>query len=593
MGDCTLSGIVATDRNTFDHFMTSVGEHGVDLGEYSRGNIRVGFAVNPSGDCAFASDDDLAVAISFLPPLASLEKGEKVEATLRGFRSSADPIENARDQCSVAVWSSGRQELSLYRDWRGSPPLYYSETSKGFMWSTSIRALLRLGVERTEDHIALAQLQQVGYVPSPRTLVNGISKVPAGHMLSFRNEKIQIKRHWRPQFHPKHHDGVRKRATRIKEILARSIADMAPRTGPTGVLLSGGIDSVVVATTAVRVVGLDLEAYTFRYRDYSGPYNEGPAAQAVADRLGINHTEIGIGPDFVMDHLPNLIAAYEEPMTYGLHSARMEPLKQAGVDVALSGVDAPFFNVPPALSWALRIDKALPHKLLNLGRLVTAGAAGGPVHRANTLLTTATQTPAERYMAFPLHRLIADELRQTIYSDPGLATMADTDLATRLAHTLDEVGDLSARDQLIVLGVTGSAPEHVLAWNHRWGSAAGVSVRLPLCDDEFVDYMSRRPMASSSKEDLRMVAAEYLPTELANTPKIPQTVPIKEWFRDAMKDYVRDHLDRRTVTDDGTFDPDVVDRCLREHMAGQANHKWVLWTCLTYLIWRDEVLHGS
>ena len=89
-----------------------------------------------------------------------------------------------------------------------------------------------------------------------------------------------------------------------------------------------------------------------------------------------------------------------------------------------------------------------------------------------------------------------------------------------------------------------------------------------------------------------MLAAEYIPAELAHAPKIPQTIPIDEWFRGPMEQYVRDHLDRRRLAEEGTFDPEVIQRCLEDHIEGRANHKWVLWTCLTYIVWRAAVLEA-
>jgi asparagine synthase (glutamine-hydrolysing) len=354
-------------------------------------------------------------------------------------------------------------------------------------------------------------------------------------------------------------------------------------------MLSGGIDSVVVLAIASKVLGLDLVAFTFNYEDYSGRYNEGPAARVAASALGVEHTDIAIGPAFVMENLPRLIEAYEEPTTYGLHSAHMEPIADVGIDVALSGADAPFLNMPGPLAWALRIGALVPKPMLVAAGRLTTGIQMGIARRANTLLTMASAGMAHQYLEFPLHKVVPRPLARTLYQDPDLEELSSRELEDHLSEEMATEG-LSSRDKLVLAGLSGSASEHVLTWNHRWGQLAGISVRFPLCDHDFVAYMSRRTMGTPGKEDLRMLAVEFLPDEVVAAPKIPQTIPLDLWFRGPMKDYMREQLDRELIAEEGTFVPEVIEECLDEHIAGRANHKWAVWSTLTYLVWRKHVL---
>lgn len=531
--------------------------------------------------------------IVFAPPLVGRDEVGKAMRTLERCVISGDPIEDERDQCSVACWSRQRGELSLYRDWRGGPILYHARVGSTLLWSTSLLELLSFGVPGEPDRVALAQLQLVGYVPAPRTMVERIGKVPAGHVLAYRDGRAETTRRWRPEFAPKHRDDTKRRAAVLTRILQTSITSMGSSSGPTGVLLSGGIDSTTVLAVAARHTDLDLRAFTFRYEGYTGEFNESPAARATASALGVEHDEISIGPSFVMDNLPRLLTAYEAPMTYGIHSARLGPLKAMGCDVALSGVDLPLFNLSPPFRWAMRARRLMPQGMAALGAQLTRSAHRGPLRKANTLITLAAADSEHRYLRYPLHVAVPETVAPSLYTDPDLFEDARVDLEDGLSRTLRAVEGLTPRDQLILLGMTGSGPEHVLAWNYRWGAAADVSVRFPLCDPAFVHYMSRRHGGSSAKKDLRAVAAEALPPEIVDSPKIPQTIPLGVWFRGPMKDYLREHLSEARLADEGTFRPDVVTRCLDEHLQGHANHKWALWTCLTYLVWRDRVLESA
>lgn len=583
------SGIVTQNREAWQRFATYASSSASPLRE-SMDSSR-GMVGERWGQHTLAASGPLGSAtIMFVPPLA--DATGKAERTLSQCLESGDPIEDHHDQSSVAFWSNTTSELRLYRDWRGSPPIYYYIDGSTLLWSTSIRELLQLGVARVPDKLALAQLQRVGYVPAPRTMVEGIKKIPPGHILSFGPDGPVTHRHWSPPFTPKHRDPTKKRAGVVRAILAEAIESMAARSGPTAVLLSGGIDSVAVLAIASRVVGLDLAAFTYRYEDYTGRYNEGPIARAAANSLGVEHTEIPIGPSFVTENLPRLLRAYEEPMTYGLHSSRMEPIADEGIGVALSGADAPFLNMPSPMAWALRTEAVVPRPLLDTGRRLTGRSSAGPLHRANTLLSMAQAGIARQYLEFPLHKVVPETLASTLYRDPDLHAQALTEMEEELSETAAVPDGLTPRDRLVLLGLTGSAAEHVLTWNHRWGLLAGISVRFPLCDDDFVAYMSRKTMGTPGKEDLRTLAGEFLPEEVVATPKVPQTIPLDEWFRGPLQPYLREQLSRDAVVAEGTFVPEVIERCLDEHVAGHANHKWVLWSSLTYLLWRRHVLEN-
>jgi asparagine synthase (glutamine-hydrolysing) len=522
--------------------------------------------------------------------LARSTAEEKANATLRNCVTSGEPIENPDDQCSVVFWSPERSELLLYRDWRGSPPLYYFRAGSTFMWSTSIRQLLAFGAPRVVDPVSLAQLQQVGYVPAPRTMVESIRKVPAGHILRFGGDDPVVMRHWTPSFTPKHHDDVEERADRIEEMMGAAITRMCPPDEVTAVLLSGGIDSNIVLAVAKQVAQVPVEAYTFHYEGYSGRLNESPKARLTAEALGVRHHEIPIGPSYVIENLPKLVEVYEEPMTYGVHSSRLDPIKEAGIKVALSGVDAPFFNTTKPMARAIKLRRWIPEAALDVGTKVTQSAASSWGRRANAMLTLAGSDSSQRYISASLHSVIPERILQGLYRDPSLHSQARTFLEHELVRELVGTDGWSPRDQLVLLGLTGSGPENMLTWNYRFGRAAGVSLRFPLYDQEFVDYMSRRPMGSAKKDDLRALGARLLPEQVARAPKVAQEMPLATWFRGPLNAYLRERLNKDEIERDGLFEPEAIRTCLEEHLDGRANHNWLLWTSLTYLTWRNTVL---
>lgn len=87
----------------------------------------------------------------------------------------------------------------------------------------------------------------------------------------------------------------------VEQILVASIEAAVPSSHRSGILLSGGIDSVCLAALASQQTDAELTGFTFDYSDYEGKFNEAEVAGSIADRLGIAHEMIPIDSECVID----------------------------------------------------------------------------------------------------------------------------------------------------------------------------------------------------------------------------------------------------------------------------------------------------
>lgn len=86
------------------------------------------------------------------------------------------------------------------------------------------------------------------------------------------------------------------------------------------------------------------------------------------------------------------------------------------------------------------------------------------------------------------------------------------------------------------------------------------------------------------------MAAKHMPRDMAYSPKVAQGVPIAQWMRGGMRDFVADNLAPSRIEESGIFDRDLVSSLLDQHMKGQADHAWRLWALLSVVLWQDVVL---
>jgi asparagine synthase (glutamine-hydrolysing) len=205
---------------------------------------------------------------------------------------------------AFAAWDRAARRLLLVRDRLGIKPLYYRILPDGIAFASELKALLLLGKPAVERS-AVRDFLFHGYVPAPKSIYAGISKLPAGHMLSWEDGRVNIECYWRPStvIAARSADDTLQRLDHLlREIVpAHTLSDV-----PVGVFLSGGMDSALTTyyLDSPRTFSLGFDA-----RDRS----ELDAARNAAQHLRTVHTEMTAqAADFeaALDAIPNL---FDEP----------------------------------------------------------------------------------------------------------------------------------------------------------------------------------------------------------------------------------------------------------------------------------------
>ena len=120
--------------------------------------------------------------------------------------------------------------------------------------------------------------------------------------------------------------------------------------------------------------------------------------------------------------------------------------------------------------------------------------------------------------------------------------------------------------------------------------AASLEARMPFMDHELASYVSNLPdhwrvRRFETKRILRAAMRRLLPRTILERPKVGFRVPVNEWFRSSMRDYLLDHL---TGTDSRTavyYHRGALQQVLDDHIQGRHNHEKLLWTMLNLEIW--------
>src|ERR671930_2786463 len=173
-----------------------------------------------------------------------------------------------RGMFAVAIWDGRRRRLVLARDRFGIKPLYYRHVDGELAFASELRALPRGEI----DLDALEAFLAFNSIPAPLTIFRECRKLPPGHVLAWQDGEVSLRRVSRAPPRPGHHGrggGDAELAEELRARLRDSVRAHLVSDVPVGVLLSGGIDSSVLAALAAQETGEPLRTFSIGFEERS------------------------------------------------------------------------------------------------------------------------------------------------------------------------------------------------------------------------------------------------------------------------------------------------------------------------------------
>ena len=162
---------------------------------------------------------------------------------------------------AFALWDAERGLLLLARDRLGKKPLVYRHEPGRLLFASQLKSLLQVpGVPRHIDPQALDEYLTYQYVPHPRTIWQGISKLPPGHLAIYRPDRIggdrlEVRPYWQPDFRIEEPLPPGEYAARLRSQLTAAVEARLQSEVPLGAFLSGGVDSTIVVGLMRQLMG--------------------------------------------------------------------------------------------------------------------------------------------------------------------------------------------------------------------------------------------------------------------------------------------------------------------------------------------------
>jgi asparagine synthase (glutamine-hydrolysing) len=497
---------------------------------------------------------------------------------------------------AFAIWDTREERLLVGRDRFGEKPLFWSESAGRLAFASELTAL-RAGAA-TGDELDPAVVDEYfvyGYVPGDRSILAGVRQLPPGHLLSWRpGGSAELRAYWRPPrpagAGAETTDDLVAELRRLLEgsVRARLIADV-----PLGVFLSGGVDSTLIAAIAARESSAPVKTFTVGYD--VGEVSETDAARATAAEIGSEHHELVLPLAEIAGHVPEVLAALDQPLADqslpAFHAIARFAREDVTVAVGGEGADE-LFGGYPRYRWLARAEalgRALPRPLASLGARALAG--GLPGGRAGRLAdVVAPRSSMERHIDWVGGERL--DVRDSLYGPrlagfrPLAALAADLEVAGP-----DGAGSVAGR--FMQLDQVHWLPGDVLAKADRASMLVSLEVRTPYLNHELAEFAAtvspELHVGGRGKALLRRLLAELLPSSSMRRPKTAFRVPAADWLRGPLAPALRDQLHGGCACEEGWIDPAAASRLFDQHLRGERDRSEALWSLLAFGLWLDRL----
>ncbi|HTM31102.1 MAG TPA: asparagine synthase (glutamine-hydrolyzing) [Vicinamibacterales bacterium] len=491
-------------------------------------------------------------------------------------------VEAMNGMFAFAIWDAAAGTLFLARDRMGVKPLYYAETSDAFVFGSEIKALFASGLVKAEcRRDALAEYLVYRQVAGDQALFAGVRSLPPGCTMTLQAGEARVRRYWSPL-----PDGIpadlsyEAAVTRLSELLDDAVRLRLISDVPVGTFCSGGVDSSLVTAIAARRKGEGVNTYSVGFDEPD--FDESAYAEQVAAHCRTRHHRLTVGNVEFDELLPRMIWHNDEPLDFAnsVQIFALSRLSKQEVTVVLTGEgsDELFAGYPryriPDLSRSYRlvprpVRRALTavgdHRFAKLDRYASTGAEDALLYNASYLRP---ELVAELAPSLP----------------PASLASRRASLEATASLPLDTIGRVSLLDQqTFLIGI--------LHRQDKMSMAASIESRVPFMDYRVVEFANRLPSRfkvrrGSGKAVVKDVARTLLPPEIVDRRKSGFGVPLARWFRSNEGLGARLNSLADSAAAD-VFDGGVLQRLVREHRSGAADHSELLWTALNVALWRD------
>lgn len=509
-------------------------------------------------------------------------------------------LEKLNGMFAFAIFDTLTGEVFAARDRLGVKPFYYTEVDGGLIFASEVKAILESGIVKKEpDYYSL--LTPTRFQIAPYTGFENIHKLLPGHYLRFKSGVLTIEKYWDINVcENEKNDSCA--FSDLDELLNDSVRLQMIADVPVGLLLSGGLDSSIIAALMRKSYSGEINSFTIKFKKsdqkFEKAVDDSYYASIVAKHFGLVENEIEVEPD-VVNLLEKIVWHLDEPLSdpAAINTFLIsEAAKEKGIKVLLNGMggDEVFGGYRKQLA-CLKADeyqkivpkylRGLLEKMIMIAPSATNKQGIKSIRWVKRFLSFASLPQYERFIVSDLS--LSKELFEDLFLNH---TKYEDSYYYKSQQKYFKNKDLSYLTQMCLNDTNVMLPEHNLNYSDKASMAASLEGRPPLVDHRIVEYMFSlhpkfRIRKNTQKWLLKKVSEKYLPKEIVHRPKAPFGSPLRSWMRNDLKEMVGDLLSENSVKARGVYDYKTVKKIIDDDKKGLNDNAHIIWTMLNTEIW--------
>lgn len=505
------------------------------------------------------------------------DSNSDTEVILKGFQEWGTSLFVKLDgMFAIAIIDLQQKEIILARDRLGLKPLFYFNKDHVFAFASEIKALLKI-----EDYVPVVNWNGVytnflfqTTLGSETCFENIVGLEPGTFMrIDLDGFQVQTQVYWELSRHVI--DVSEEIASKkIDQFLTKSIQEQLIADVPVIGMMSGGIDSTLIATKA-KTLQNNISAFSIAYPKSE---EEMKIASLVARNLEIQHFIKKINSDELLDELKDHIQHFEEPYSsLEVLLNAVEYAKNLGFKVVLSGNGAD--ELFGGYAHTLKLKRWLFLKNFNFIRYFIW---------SDSNFSNSVKNYFSQDQMFDFFRQSQSAMNpieaQKIFSDMLFQNINKDLTRFHLSETKNYKGYFE-------YDMKYSLSSHHVYRDDLSAMKYGVEIRYPYLSNDLVDYVSSLPEklvydGKVNKPLLRKVGEKILPSAVLNMTKRGFSFPMDHLMKNnrEVQKFISNHLNQ--LKKRNFFNPDIIDEWNSSKMHYKNHLK--IWQLVTFEIWYQK-----
>lgn len=483
---------------------------------------------------------------------------------------------------AIALFDLERKRFLLVRDRLGKKPLWYYQNNSTIYFSSEVKGLLSLGIDRILDERVIPEFLRYGYINAPRSAIVGVKQLPPASTLSSEIGQLRIKQYWNPSDIPEASISFKDAKSETKRLLREAVKTRLISERPIGAFLSGGIDSTIV--TALMQEESESSVHTYSVGFCDNRYDESRFANDIANALGTIHrkTIVKADPLLIVETLSKVL---DQPFADSsiIPTFLLSKFAREEVVVALSGDggDEGFAGYE-RYRVARFLDSINPLLALNPLKFFPSDRISN--NRLRKLVrNSGFQSLSGRYSKF-----------QSLFQSSDLCSLMNPELLRKSSddYFFDLWGSISTKDKIRIMqefDLKTYLPGDLMYKVDIASMSNSLEVRSPFLDYRVIEFGLSLPphykvRQGESKHILREIARDLVPSNLIDRPKMGFGIPRAKWLREELSGLVQDVVLDNKSKSRGWYQFSKIENLIKRHNQGlDLDH--LIWPILMLELW--------